>query len=95
VGLGDASDGGAAADRGLVARLEQSLVRLEREKRVVETLHRVTEAVAREQDLGEIAQRVADETTAITGAELGAFVYSPEGREGEPFTLFAISGVPR
>jgi signal transduction histidine kinase len=76
-------------------RLEASLAELEREKRVVETLYRVAQAVAREDDLHEIVQVVTDETTAIVGAQFGAFFYNVIGRDGEMYSLYTISGVPR
>lgn len=76
-------------------RLEASLAELEREKRVVETLYRVAQAVAREDDLHEIVQVVTDETTEIVGAQFGAFFYNVVGRDGDEYSLYTISGVPR
>jgi PAS domain S-box-containing protein len=75
--------------------LEQTVAELEREKRVVETLYRVAQAVARTDDLQEIVQLVTDETTAITGAQFGAFFYNAVGREGEVLSLYTVSGLPR
>lgn len=76
-------------------RLEASLAELEREKRVVETLYRVAQTVAREDDLHEIVQVVTDETTEIVGAQFGAFFYNVVGRDGDEYSLYTISGVPR
>ena len=76
-------------------RLEASLAELEREKRVVETLYRVAQAVGREDDLHEIVQLVTDETTEIVGAQFGAFFYNVVGRDGDEYSLYTISGVPR
>jgi signal transduction histidine kinase len=70
-------------------------VRLGRDARVVETLYRLVEAVARERDLHEVVQFVTDEATAITGAQFGALFYDRVDRNGESYTLYAISGVPR
>ena len=81
---------GAAAER-----LEASLAELEREKRIVETLYRVAQSVAREEDLHEIVQIVTDETTSIVGAQFGAFFYNVVRRDGEEYSLYTISGVPR
>jgi PAS domain S-box-containing protein len=75
--------------------LEQSIAELEREKRVVETLYRVGQAVARTDDLQEIVQLVTDETTAITGARFGAFFYNTVRADGEVLALYTISGLPR
>jgi PAS domain S-box-containing protein len=72
----------------------EGLVELEREKRVVETLYRVAQAVAERDDLQEIVQLVTDETTEITGAQFGAFFYNVIGRDGESYSLYTISGVP-
>ena len=72
----------------------ESLAELEREKQVVETLYRVAHAVAERDDLHEIVQVVTDETTAITGAQFGAFFYNVIGRNGESYSLYTISGVP-
>ncbi len=76
-------------------RLEASLAELEREKRVIETLYRVAQAVAREDDLHEIAQVVTDEMTAIVGAQFGAFFYNVVRRDGERHSLYTVSGIPR
>ena len=77
------------------ARFERSLAELQREKRLVETLYRVSQAVAREDDLRAIVQIVTDEATAVTGAQFGAFFYNVVGRDGELPALYAISGAPR
>jgi PAS domain S-box-containing protein len=73
----------------------ETLVELEQEKRVIETLYRVAQAVAQVDDLHEIVQLVTDETTAITGAQFGAFFYNVVARDGEKLSLYTISGVPR
>jgi PAS domain S-box-containing protein len=65
------------------------------ERTLAETLYRVAQAVAERDDLHEIVQVVTDETTAITGAQFGAFFYNVVDREGESFSLYTISGVPR
>jgi PAS domain S-box-containing protein len=75
--------------------LEQTVAELEREKRVVDTLYRVGQAVARTDDLLELVQLVTDETTAITGARFGTFFYNIVGREGEVLSLYTVSGLPR
>ncbi len=83
------------ASEAAAKRLQASLAELEREKRVVETLYRVAQAVAREDDLHEIVQVVTDETTEIVGAQFGAFFYNVVGRDGDEYSLYTISGVPR
>jgi PAS domain S-box-containing protein len=62
---------------------------------LAETLYRVAQAVAERDDLHEIVQVVTDESTAITGARFGAFFYNVVDRDGESYSLYTISGVPR
>jgi signal transduction histidine kinase len=75
--------------------VERRLAALEREKRIVDALYRVGRAVAREHDLHEIVQLVTDETTALVGAQLGAFFYNEIGEDGRRSSLHTISGVSR
>ena len=60
-----------------------------------ETVLRVAKAVAAHDDLHEVVQVVTDETTAITGAQFGAFFYNVVGLDGESYSLYTIAGVPR
>src|SRR5581483_7313061 len=60
-----------------------------------ETVLRVAKAVAVHDDLHEVVQVVTDETTAITGAQFGAFFYNVMDLDGESYSLYTISGVPR
>jgi signal transduction histidine kinase len=60
-----------------------------------ETLYRVAVAVAERDDLQDIVQVVTDESTAVLGAEFGAFFYNVIDRDGESYSLYTISGVPR
>jgi PAS domain S-box-containing protein len=76
------------------ARLDERVDGLERERRSVEALYRVAEVVARQHDLREIVQFVTDESTALTGAQFGAFFYNVIGRDGREYALYTISGVP-
>lgn len=62
---------------------------------LAETLYRIAQAIAERDDLHEIVQVVTDETTAITGAQFGAFFYNVVDRDGESYSLYTISGVPR
>jgi PAS domain S-box-containing protein len=76
------------------SRHETDLAELAREKQLVETLYRVAQAVAERDDLHDIVQVVTDETTALTGAQFGAFFYNVVGHDGESYSLYTISGVP-
>jgi PAS domain S-box-containing protein len=65
------------------------------ERTLGDVLARVAKAVAERDDLHEIVQAVTDEATAITGAQFGAFFYNVVDRDGESYSLYTISGVPR
>jgi PAS domain S-box-containing protein len=73
-------------------RMEQALAE---EARINETLHRVGTALAAQLDLEKIVQTVTDEATALTEAQFGAFFYNVRNDQGEAYTLFTLSGVPR
>ncbi|MDQ3280875.1 MAG: GAF domain-containing protein [Acidobacteriota bacterium] len=51
--------------------------------------------VSAELDLERIVQTVTDAATELTGAHFGAFFYNVEDRDGQSYTLYTISGVPR
>ena len=61
----------------------------------VETLNRIGGILASELHLERIVQTVTDETTALTGAQFGAFFYNVIDEQGEKFTLYTLSGAPR
>ena len=63
--------------------------------RTVETLERVGHTLAAELDLENLVQAVTDAGTELTGAQFGAFFYNQFDAEGEAYTLYTISGVPR
>jgi signal transduction histidine kinase len=65
------------------------------EAATIETLHRIGTSLAAELDLQKIVQIATDETTRITGAQFGAFFYNVLNQEGESYTLYTLSGVPR
>ncbi|HKN65378.1 MAG TPA: ATP-binding protein [Gemmatimonadaceae bacterium] len=61
----------------------------------VETLNRIGSILASELHLERIVQTVTDETTALTGAQFGAFFYNMVDKQGEKYTLYTLSGAPR
>ncbi len=65
------------------------------EAAVVETLQRIGAALTAELNLEKIVQTVTDEATILTGAQFGAFFYNVLNEQGEAYTLYTISGVPR
>jgi PAS domain S-box-containing protein len=75
--------------------LRENEARLRTEANVRGTLHRIGSALASELDLGKVVQLATDEVTALTGAEFGAFFYNVINEQGEAYTLYTLSGVPR
>ncbi|HEX8618551.1 MAG TPA: ATP-binding protein, partial [Thermoanaerobaculia bacterium] len=55
----------------------------------------VARDVAGRLDLDAIVQRITDAATTLTGAQFGAFFYNVIRPDGEAYTLYTISGVPR
>jgi PAS domain S-box-containing protein len=75
--------------------LRQNATRLETETRIGRTLHRIGSELASELTLERIVQLATDEATALTGAQFGAFFYNVVNEQGEAYTLYTLSGVPR
>ena len=65
------------------------------EHRIAETLNRIGGILAAELDLKKLVQAVTDEATRITDAAFGAFFYNVRNGQGESYTLYTTSGVPR
>jgi PAS domain S-box-containing protein len=55
----------------------------------------VARDVAGRLDLEAVVQRITDAATSLTGAHFGAFFYNVIRADGEAYTLYTISGVPR
>lgn len=55
----------------------------------------VARDVAARLDLDAVVQRITDAATQLTGANFGAFFYNVIRPDGEAYTLYTISGVPR
>jgi PAS domain S-box-containing protein len=75
--------------------LRANEARLRTEANLRGTLHRIGSALASELDLAKVVQLATDEVTALTAAEFGAFFYNVIDEQGEAYTLFTLSGVPR
>jgi PAS domain S-box-containing protein len=80
---------------GLLAALERERHQLADEARALETINRISVAIAAELDLGRLVQIVTDEATALTGAQFGAFFYNVLRADGESYMLYTLSGAPR
>ena len=48
-----------------------------------------------ERELQDVVQRVTEESTALSGAQFGAFFYNVLDARGESYMLYTIAGVPR
>jgi serine phosphatase RsbU (regulator of sigma subunit) len=92
----------------VAARIGRSVARLrhERESAVAEAslraenraagrLYRISTALMAERELQDVVQLVTDESTALSGAQFGAFFYNVLDAHGESFMLYTIAGVPR
>jgi PAS domain S-box-containing protein len=67
-----------------------------RQTRRLERLNQITRAIAMDiDDLERVVQTVTDAATELCGAKFGAFFYNVVDKEGEHYTLFALSGAPR
>jgi PAS domain S-box-containing protein len=84
---------GTAIDVTERRRVEASL---REELRARELLGSVSEAlVAAQLELEKVVQTVTDAATELSGAAFGAFFYNVKNEQGESYTLYTISGVPR
>jgi PAS domain S-box-containing protein len=65
------------------------------EARALQTLHRVGQTVAAQNDLDQVVQTVTDAATELCGATFGAFFYNVSDENKESYWLYTLSGVPR
>ena len=85
----------------VAANIELSGIRTERtrlleeESRVLEILNKIGSTVAAELNLDRAVQFVTDAATQLTGAAFGSFFYNVIDDNGESYTLYTLSGVPR
>ena len=68
---------------------------LEEEAHTQERLNAVGTAIAAELDLERAVQIVTDAATELSGAAFGSFFYNVVNEDGEAYTLYTLSGVPR
>ncbi|MGH3326769.1 MAG: GAF domain-containing protein [Streptomycetales bacterium] len=94
IAVGIQQEASAATVRRLLTHERAAHLALDREKRVIETLHRVGQLVTARLDLHEVVQRVTDIATRLTPAEFGAFFYNVIDEAGEALMLYTLSGAP-
>jgi PAS domain S-box-containing protein len=75
--------------------LEARIAELRHEAKSLEILNDTGVAVAAELDLPTLVQKVTDAGVQLTHAEFGAFFYNVLREDGEAYTLYTLSGVPR
>jgi len=75
--------------------LEARVAELRQEARYLEILNDTGVAVAAERDLTTLVQTVTDAGVQLGHAEFGAFFYNVMREDGEAYTLYTLSGVPR
>ena len=77
--------------------LERKLVEeaLQEQSRTNRILQEVASGLVAEQDLEKVVQLVTDAGRELSGAQFGAFFYNVTNSEGESYTLYTLSGVPR
>lgn len=75
--------------------LEARIGELREEAHALEVLNRTGIAIAGELDLQRLVQIVTDAGVELSGAEFGAFFYNVVRSDGEAYTVYTLSGVPR
>ena len=86
----------AEAERQTLLDREQAARREAEEKtEIVETINRIGQRLAAQTELIPLVQSFTDEATRLAGAQFGAFFYNVVDEQGESYTLYAVSGVPR
>ncbi len=68
---------------------------LKEQTRALEILNRAAIAISGDLDQARLVQTITDAAVEITGAEFGAFFYNVVDAQGERYTLYTLSGVPR
>jgi PAS domain S-box-containing protein len=81
--------------RELAARLHAVIEQEKEQRRITETLLRVSTLLSAELDLDALLQKITDEATGLCRAEFGSFFYNVINDAGESYTLYTLSGVPR
>jgi PAS domain S-box-containing protein len=65
------------------------------QRRTLETLNQIGQALAAEVDLERIVQMVTDAGVKLAGARFGAFFYNVLGEDGGKYFLYTLSGAER
>ncbi|WP_191555645.1 PAS domain S-box protein [Brevundimonas aurantiaca] len=87
--MGEQDDAGAGVSSAGVSGLV--VTEIER----LRMFSRIARAVAGDFDLGELVRIVTDAATQWSGGKFGAFFYNQIDEQGEIYSLYTLSGVPR
>jgi GAF domain-containing protein len=68
---------------------------LREETETLEIINQLGHIVSAELDVQKLVQAVTDAATELSGAQFGSFFYNVVDDQGEHYTLYTISGVPR
>lgn len=74
---------------------KQAEEELRQDRQVIDALHGVGTALARELDVQRVVQAVTDAGTELSGARYGAFFYNVVDEHGEGYLLYTLSGAPK
>lgn len=67
---------------------------LEEQTNALQILNRAASAISGDLDLERLVQNVVDAAVELTGAEFGAFFYNTVAKDGQIYSLYALSGAP-
>jgi PAS domain S-box-containing protein len=76
-------------------RAAELLEREQEARRTAELLNRACGILSAQLDLEKLVQSATDIAAELTGAQMGAFFYNVVNEQGESYTLYGLSGVPR
>jgi signal transduction histidine kinase/DNA-binding response OmpR family regulator len=68
---------------------------LREQTRALGILNRAANAISGDLDQERLVQTITDAAVELTGAQFGAFFYNVTDEQGERYTLYTLSGVPR
>lgn len=68
---------------------------IEEQTNALQILNRAASAISGDLDLERLVQNVVDAAVELTGAEFGAFFYNTVAKNGQIYSLYALSGAPR
>lgn len=78
-----------------VRQAERTEEALREHNEILEIVHNVGQVISAELDLQKLVQEVTNAATELSRAEFGAFFYNLIDQDGESYTLYTLSGVPR